>query len=586
MEKKIEFVHLKQSYTFIVHECKSSSTNQIKQVYIGAFEGRAPEPCEPNVTYCLVTVGYPDSGLDHALQFPVSREFIDLMEFRGRHLRRVIVRDDAALWLLQNYGNRLPNQADLGNHSFSMIEPCYQSSEGYLDGIKNNTRKKLEYFYLALLALKELYNNQVNGVLIAAQRDFKLGNILTDEDGNPVLIDFSTVKLQGLSLDSVKAFFSANNTAAEDVFGAPEEAGASRSVSFDMLPFALQKSFVISEKTDVFSAGGLLAELFSEDGKKNPIHMWSEKHTQTRDNAIRMAHELAQAYLDLLTDHGRLPEAQLKPNADARDGDWLTKETAFPWSEAADEKIRAAVSRMTAVNPVNRPSVDDVLSEVEQWLGLGLSLFVVPRNGLAEYAGRYWEAARVAFFRESFDADKAVGARKTGGCAMKLMHVEGDSLKNEDVTTDYLLKAHFQSLRGMAQTSAEPSEELERILIGLSRKKGLAECGLPERRVKIHLFAPSAFPLTEDGRKAVDCLRRNGAELILHAAGEPNEDWKDCFVPLKPAPAPEWEYDPAPAAREYGPASGYGAIAVGEGELFVRHEGNVYYVSRRGGRQK
>ena len=260
---QIEFYSGQKKYMFTVLETKTAPNN-LKQVAIGAFEGEAPPGCRSGQECCLVSVefGHQTQTLKRAFAMPADREFIELFDFYGTHLRQVTLRDDAGEALLEAC-SRLPTAEELKNRRFRLIEPCYSPCDVYLDGVSKSKREKLAFFYRVLLGVQELYGNSICGSGIAAHRDLKARNILLAGD-SPVLIDFSTVCLTNIPQGTVKTVLSKDNTAAENVLGAPEN------VMFQRMPAALQKKFDISEKTDVFSLGGLLAQMFAKNRGENP----------------------------------------------------------------------------------------------------------------------------------------------------------------------------------------------------------------------------------------------------------------------------------------------------------------------------
>ncbi len=255
------FTYNGRTYQFTVKECLTSKDN--KSVYSGCFEYDAPPGLEVGTLYCmkcrsimLYSKHSYEVGGSSSFSYPQHREYLDIMDFSGDHIRSVLAYDDETLALK----NRISEDgAQNVRFDSKVIEHLYSTVPFTL----MTSEQKLEVIIQVIAGLKELYGTHYCRILdeditIDAHRDLKFSNVMLEwhSDGTFTvkLIDFATLKTDEKRLaDSTSAYpMSPTNTGPEFILG--------KSVK-DRGEY---KQFCYSgEKSDVFSLGMMLAELFS-----------------------------------------------------------------------------------------------------------------------------------------------------------------------------------------------------------------------------------------------------------------------------------------------------------------------------------
>lgn len=257
------------SYSFNIIGSMGNKARELKELYIGYFDGKAPSPLAAGELYCLKWIKYVDMN-DIA---PQNREVWDLIPFEGEHLCRILAQDDHTVRLCRSLKEgKDPVESIKG---YKVIEPVYHvlHSEDF------SSAGKLDILLQIISGLAELKSAENRSKLpgspdITAHRDLKTGNVMVDFGGydrcRVRIIDFASVKLEsGAPLRStVTGPMSWQNTTPEHVmsqFGEPDE------------------------HTDVFALGMMMAEFFGTVTNNrglnyNPLYCWFENNITQGDD--------------------------------------------------------------------------------------------------------------------------------------------------------------------------------------------------------------------------------------------------------------------------------------------------------------
>lgn len=269
MENTEIFISGGIKYSFNIVGSMGNKARELKELYIGYFDGKAPAPLEAGRLYCLKWIKYVDMNSIA----PQNREVWDLIPFEGEHLCRILAQDDHTVRLCRSLKEgKEPVESIKG---YKVIEPVYDvlHSEDF------SNAGKLDILLQIISGLTELKSVGNRSKLpgtpdITAHRDLKTGNVMVDfgeyDRCSVRIIDFASVKLEsGAPLRStVTGPMSWQNTSPEHVmseFGEPDE------------------------HTDVFALGMMMAEFFGvvTNGRGmnyNPLYCWFEKNiTQGTD---------------------------------------------------------------------------------------------------------------------------------------------------------------------------------------------------------------------------------------------------------------------------------------------------------------
>lgn len=252
----IKFVDNGYTYIFSPKKCLNPSGRE-KKIFLGCFEYAhnpnciaLPNGLEFEKEYCLKSVSLFFPLQEHL--FPPERHFWDFFPFEGENLREALALNDDAKKLsnlLAETTSEKFNEAsrNLGVLDCAIIEPVYLPFN--IADFKSPI-EKIDCMIQIVSGLKQLFSHTVlENHKIVAHRDVKFANVvvqnLSDGSKRLRLIDFPSVKTQNIDKSSKAnhtqiGFFSFSNTAPEDVM----------------------RRFSISEKTDVFALGTMLAEIF------------------------------------------------------------------------------------------------------------------------------------------------------------------------------------------------------------------------------------------------------------------------------------------------------------------------------------
>ena len=406
--ERVRFVRDGISYTFYA-DSRLGIYN--KKIYFGRFEDRAPVGLVVGREYCLKEVRAKNPRwTSHA----ADRECYDLLDYKGAHLRQILLRDDAAeevkAWL---EGGWIWNWTD--EILCKVIEPRYESAEDlFQDAALLTVRERLDVVRQYALGAKELQDTRVAGLQVKAHRDLKVANGVKEirEDGEIRirLVDFASILLR--------------EDAEETMFATTHGSGTAK------LPMSRESTApellvgpreLVSEKVDVYALGFLLASLFVRRNGEyvNPINIWSE--------------QLGWRDLDLDELKNKLRE-EFARSKEAYESDFRAKTSwveqalaqkgvTLSWEDVANDvlqgKIRELFVKATRLDPGKRPSLNAFISRLEKLIGeidadaygalrCPTAVYLFHREDAANYREIYQKAA-VEQFRKDADEFAQMG---------------------------------------------------------------------------------------------------------------------------------------------------------------------------------
>ncbi len=346
--------------------------------------GSAPLPrwLRIGTEYCLKTTDMsfpPLAGLGRSIH-PHRRVHLDFLPYQGDHLRQGLLNDGA-----KELFRDLQNGSFLTNgklYRCQVLEPLYQpfSAERF-PGFEDKVRFLLQ----VVGALKELYLT-LPGIRITAHRDLKFDNLVLDPFSpyappNMRLIDFDSIEFEDREkyerLTLSKHPLSPGNTAPECV-----------------LPH-----WAVSEKTDVFALGMMLAEIFSvvqfpvPDGQAitNPLHIFFLTDEHNPFSHHRLTYTCR-------------PYRRLYQNLTAVGGHWLEQILAlrgYPlnWERvgAQGAALQKLFCKATAFDPQERCSLYELECELQQLLSTHTALYFYDRRDLEQHAQEYMAETMIDF---------------------------------------------------------------------------------------------------------------------------------------------------------------------------------------------
>lgn len=333
-----------------------------KTVYRQACFTSAPPngPFYKGVPYCLKEITVDDKMIKS--KSPGYRDHWDFFQLEGDHLRKIVAVDDNAHEIIEC----LKNQNKLDNKMTGLVLEKQMASADDIVKAENSEVtgwERLNILYQTGLGLQELYGqdlkdvfgNQYKGISIKAHRDVKLKNIMVEVQNDTFrvrLIDFASIRLSQSLFDGTnkgkQGELSPENTAPENIL--PDNP-SQKTLFPEHLP---------DEKTDVFSLGTMLGEMFCMTEKqetyppyafKPPYKSWREQYNI-----------LLEAYIELLNNGRNGPK-------------WIEAELdrlgiQYSWSahgltDPELENVKELFREMTRVMPKDRPSLYEVLNRLK-----------------------------------------------------------------------------------------------------------------------------------------------------------------------------------------------------------------------------
>lgn len=395
------------SYTFIKTH-SFSKEHSSKTVYIGHFQGTAPDKLMPDVEYCVKEI---DLVKPKYVSIPQNREYFDLLDIKGEHQREILARNPNALKVAESVRTTGTYPAAC---TCVVVEPVYTSCAELLERCSQlSISQRLDIVMQYAQGCIELQSdkNLVCGKRIVAHRDLKIQNgVLSIQDGRYVirLIDYASIRLEGEKVPDAPAEdaearkekdctaampLSAANTAPEDVLR--------------------KEGYAVSEKTDVYSLGMMLAHLFVsiDSNYENPNIIWAIDHgwdpgdaELSKKNMI-IAFEADESLEEQATYLNTWIEQSLK----------LRKHNVY-WEPTADPDIQDSIRKLffeaTHINPNNRIDLRGFRSRLEEIIQKAdactarfpVSVYLFDCTNLASYKRSYLTAASLAFSKECAEA--------------------------------------------------------------------------------------------------------------------------------------------------------------------------------------
>lgn len=397
-----------------------TNINGSKTLYFGTFKNEAPENLSVDTTYCLKLITIQNPAVERCA---AMRDCYDLLDFAGAHLRQILARNDDA----ERAARTLKEHNTCEVCVCMVIEPCYKSLEGYFLNCGDYTaRDRLDIVRQFAEGSRELSDpvNRIDGRSVGAHRDLKWENGVQDsgEAGIHIrLVDFATVWLEGTRVTGTQVM-----RGTKPWVLSPENTS----------PESVMQMGKLSEKTDVYALGMMLASLFVRCGGKyvNPSKLWCEEYgwgnneeTPTLRKQMQRCQEMydqndsfpSWIERDLLKEHGRSLE-------------WGTDQ-----DPKIMEQIRKLFQQATRIDPdkrINRYGFIKRLEEIIRQLDsrttvterTPVSVYLFDAAGGDAYRQQYLAAAADAFRGESEAAKQNGGTAPCALCVSYRSPLSGD----------------------------------------------------------------------------------------------------------------------------------------------------------------
>lgn len=367
-----------RSYRFLIQSVLKEPDIQSqwlsKRVLLGYFAKETPDGLTAGKIYCLKQIRIKQRLIDDIkglendptrltpLAHPANRQYFDLLDFKGAHLRRILKADDNTAAF-----RRVIGQYSAGTQSvtdalccalrdrkikagcYCVVEERCQTLETE-DILEMTIYERIDYLYQLVLALQELYEAGD----IQAHRDTKLGNALVRRGIGSFgvrLIDLASVQERNGSATYHSCLMSPTNTAPELTDGD----------LFEVLA---------NEQTDVFALGGLLAQMFMKNAV-NPLMVWFNGWKKSFD-AANGTNSRANPGKALSEEYARL-KARFCSGQDPQEyGKWLEALVDMPWDTSVDadllQTVRELYRSWICLIPEYRPLLSEVRVKLEELL--------------------------------------------------------------------------------------------------------------------------------------------------------------------------------------------------------------------------
>ena len=507
----------------------TNENKSFKSVWRGKFIGCAPNGLSCAQEYCIKQISVNINDYHDSKRYPACREYFDLFDFKGDHLRQILARNPRAIQVEKEL--RKNGKITESYPLCFVVEPAYQSPhEWFRNCDAKSVEARLDLNAQFAMGCQELRReeNKVNGRTVDAHRDLKDANgVLDVVDGKlrVRLVDYASIHLnqetaaarspiRRKSDATIGGVMSRQNTAPEDLKYTHWKVGAT---------------------TDVYALGMMLASLFLRNQKGeyfNPNTQWIDwfwprqpEDLEDKDKQIADAFYRCQKAFD---------------KAENVDVPWIEQALqergiVFRWEDLADEdilrSIRRLIVRATRIDPEQRISLDDYLEELQRIIAMSqtsrkklpFSLYLFEQTDFEKYSSAYQRAASQVFLAEQDQARRKNEPYPRAVCVKYHRRLSGQPLEegmperkaghcaDEAELTDYI-----KSIPTINGKDADMT--LYALLVG-SIFTSDSKFYFPGR---VHLFARE-IP-TEDQMEAV---RLNGDILnIEQICDEINKAWK------------------------------------------------------------
>lgn len=330
-----------------------------KTVYTGYFVETAPAGLTPGVPYYVKTINIPQDNAD--LHLPQNREFYDLVDFKGVHIRKILARNPNA----EACATELRKTGSCKQRSMCIsVEPAYGSTKSLFHHCQSKSvAQRLDIALQYALGCQELTRecNKLGPYRIRAIRDGKADNGVMEQLENGIrilLIDFASILLDKTAPAAPPA---------PDMMILPDTHSSVMSPVNTVPESNPDSSFVVSGKTDVYALGMLLASLFiHRDGEYQApstvwahVYGWKSSESFNLDKLWTGFENCARKYEPTSTWRQTWIEADLE-----------TKGCKMEWERLADEKVLTAIRKLffhsTRINPKDRINLATFINTIQQ----------------------------------------------------------------------------------------------------------------------------------------------------------------------------------------------------------------------------
>lgn len=561
-----------------------------KKIYLGRFLESAPDGLDPNFPYCVKVIDVVVKSMDA----PQHREYHELVDYKGDHLRPILARNDAAKACADSLRK---TGTCTSTKNCVIVEPLLDTCK---ELFRNCAQKPIAARLDALLQIasgcEELTRpeNRLGPYYIQAHRDVKKDNILVcklNGTDHYYLIDFPSIRLNKNDPDNADLDFI--DLSGLELPGATLNGGMSPG---NTAPEYLEtKDFKVSGKSDVYALGMLLAELFltipgaKSSGDNSPNSNWIFTHSgwlaysrmdkskltpaENRAHIQKINQDLRYSFIDALERY----EPHAIWNSTWIEQDLIANGIQVQWETMADGRILSAIRKLffqsTRVDPDKRISLprfikllqDIIALEKRSLSRIPVSLYLFDQTDFDHHRANYRLAAQHVFaqeknyrwnqsasalcvgFRKSLPSDwtwmesiQRMGDGPLSGVPQLLSAIDQCPTRNGtgQNTVLHALNSAVQELLGLMDSENSPYT-----FTG-----------------QIHLFSPevptlsSIAPITTDSGNVIDMMTYAGMmnttfegipirEVYLYSSGAPDicsgdSHWYKYF-PLNPPKTPE-----------------------------------------------